>query len=64
MPLKVDDRIEVRVNAVWKPAVVQQLFEDGDTDFFTAQFPDHRQQNIMLINEHSVWRHNDAFITS
>lgn len=61
MALQVEDKIEVRVNTVWKPAVVRQLWQKSDgTDFLSAKFPDGHQQYIMLINEHTVWRYPDA----
>jgi len=63
MALQVNDNIEVNINAVWKPAVVQDLYTEKDTDFLIAAFPKfpfiHFMQ-IMLVNEHTVWRHPDA----
>jgi len=63
MALKVNDNIEVNINAVWKPAVVQDLYTEKGTDFLLAKFPKfpllHFKQ-IMLINEHTVWRHPDV----
>ena len=66
MTLKVKDKIEVNINAVWKPAVVKDLFTDRGTDFLLAVFPKQpllHFKKIMLINEHTVWRYPDAPIS-
>ncbi|KKN76173.1 hypothetical protein LCGC14_0373840 [marine sediment metagenome] len=64
MALQVNDKIEVRINTAWKPAVIKHLYADGDIAFLTAEFLDDSQLNIMVLNEYTVWRYPDAPVVS
>jgi len=55
---KANDKIEVQINAIWKPAKVVKLFNDGE--YFEVSF-EGRQPNttVLTINQFTVWRYPD-----
>lgn len=58
------DKIEIKDDGVWVPAVIRRIFPDRELGFFTAEL-DHARMVQVMINKRKIsWRHPDAAISA
>ncbi len=57
MALKINDKIEVQKNSLWRPYVVERIHADGNYFDAKSEAQPMSIATVMMINEWTVWRH-------